>query len=162
MSVQECSEDLHCLLSHWLISVDCHGSRLGYKSMCWRQTVWMIKYLLYKDSSKFTFLKVKRSCTLPLSRHIEVEQYRNYCEYWFVIEIFLTYTERRLKWLFVLFFFFEFQIICLNASKLSGFSLLSLVLNNEGTGYSNRVKWHFLFLRTTEVSQPLFWLNPIV
>lgn len=63
---------------------------------------------------------------------------------------------------FLFFFFFEFQIICLNASKLSGFSLLSLVLNNEGTGYSNRVKWHFLFLRTTEVSQPLFWLNPIV
>lgn len=157
MSVQQCSEDLNCLLSHWLISVDFHGSRLGYKSICWRQTVWMIKYLLYKDSSKFTFLKVKRSCTLPLSIHIE--QYRNDCECWFIIEIFLTYSKRRFKWLFVLLF----QIICLNASKLSGFSLLlSLVLNNESTDYSNRVKWHFLFLRTTEVSQPVLWLNPMV
>lgn len=107
--------------------VDFHGSRLGYQSIYSGQTVSMIKYLLYKTSSKFTFVKAKKLCTLPLSICIEVEHYRNHCELWFTAEIFLTYSKRKFKWLFVYFFYFKHHLF--NALKLSGFSFLhSLVL----------------------------------
>lgn len=91
-------------------------------NLCWFpwEQAWVQKHLLKTSRVDDQISFVQRQFQIYICEgkeivytffvvHIGVEQYRNYCGYWFKIETFLMYSKGRFKWTFLIFFFFYFR-----------------------------------------------------